>query len=152
MVRLTLQRRLAADVLKCAPEKVLFDSEKLAEIKESITKADIKVLIGSGVISVKHSPESSRGRARKILAQKKKGLRKGHGSRKGTANTRLDDREAWRNKVRKQRLLLKKLRDGEKITSATYKKLYNKSKGGYFRSERHLKLYMDEHKLFTVSK
>ncbi|MCB9358581.1 50S ribosomal protein L19e [Candidatus Woesearchaeota archaeon] len=147
MVNLKLQRRLAAQILKCAPEKVRFDSESLADIKESITKADIKGLIGTGAIDVRASPGSSRVRARKILVQKRKGLRKGHGSRKGTANARDNKKELWINRIRKQRTLLKSLKDKNKLEAKTYTSLSNKAKGGYFRSERHLKTYITENKL-----
>jgi len=148
-MNLTLQRRLASQILKCAPEKVKFNTEKLADLKESITKADVKSMIAKGAITVKATAESSRGRIRKVQAQKKKGLRKGLGSRKGTANARSNEKEVWMNKIRKQRDFLKQLRDKSKITPAIYQKLFRKAKGGYFRSQRHLKLYMEEHNLFA---
>lgn len=149
MVNLTLQRRLAAQVLKCASDKVRFKTDNLSEIKESITKADIKGLIGEGTIYVKVSPGSSRAGARKILIQKKKGLRKGHGSRKGTANARLKKKGTWIIKIRKQRTLLKLLKDKNLITVKIHQQLASKAKGGFFRSERHLKVYMNEHDLIT---
>ncbi|MFT4303252.1 MAG: 50S ribosomal protein L19e [Candidatus Woesearchaeota archaeon] len=147
MVNLKLQRKLASQILKCAPEKVKFDVDSLQEIKEAITKADIKGLIGTGVIGQKHSPGSSRARARKNLVQKRKGLRKGYGSRKGTANARNSDKEQWINRIRKQRSLLKSLKSRDKIDNSVYVSLSKKAKGGYFRSERHLKTYLNENKL-----
>ncbi|MFT4343171.1 MAG: 50S ribosomal protein L19e [Candidatus Woesearchaeota archaeon] len=148
MVNLTLQRRLAAEVMKCAPEKVRFDTSQLSDIKESITKADIKGLISSGAIYMVHSPGQSRVRARKILVQKRKGLRKGLGSREGTANARGNVRDAWIARIRKQRAILKELRDKGNLATSVYQKLFRKAKGGYFRSVRHLKLYIEEHNLF----
>lgn len=150
MVNLSLQRKLGAQVLKCAPEKVLFDTERLSEIKEAITKADIKSLVGTGALSIRHSPGSSRVRARKILKQKVKGLRKGHGSRKGRATARLGKKTTWINKIRKQRALLKRLREGNKLEASVYRNLALKAKGGYFRSERHLKTYVQEHNLIIT--
>ena len=44
------QKRLAAYILKCSPKKVKFDETKLEEIKEAITKADIRGLIAQGII------------------------------------------------------------------------------------------------------
>ena len=79
--------------------------------------------------------------------QKSKGRRKGYGSRKGTANARLDSKTVWINKIRLQRKFLKQLRDTKKISLETYKDLYRKSKGGFFRNKRHIKLYITEHKL-----
>lgn len=150
MVNLSLQRKLAAQVLKCAPEKVLFDKERLNDIKEAITKADIKSLVGTGALSIRHAPGSSRVRARKILKQKTKGLRKGHGSRKGRATARLDKKTTWINKIRKQRSLLKRLKDADKLEASVYRMLFLKAKGGYFRSERHLKIYIEEHSLIKA--
>jgi large subunit ribosomal protein L19e len=149
MTNLKLQRRLAAQILKCAPEKVGFDVDSLTDIKESITKADIKGLIGSGIVFVKHSNASSRGRARKKLLQKKKGLQKGHGSRKGTANARSKKKDEWICRIRKQRTLLKLLKSKELISTKIYRTLANKAKGGFFRSERHLKTYLNERDLIS---
>ena len=48
------------------------------------------------------------------------------------------------NKVRKIRAFLKELRDKEIITKKDYRMLYTKTKGGVFRSKRHVKLYIAE--------
>ena len=48
------------------------------------------------------------------------------------------------NKIRLQRNFIKSLRDNGSVTSADYHELYMKSKGGFFRSLRHLKLYTSE--------
>lgn len=149
MVSLTIQRRLASQILKCSPSKVRFDEESLDEIKESITKVDVKGLIGRGIITKANTSEQSRVRARKTLAQKKKGLQKGKGSRKGTANARSNKRDEWINKIRKQREILKGLKSKSLITTTTHRMLANKAKGGYFRSARHLKTYMKENNLFV---
>ena len=42
---------------------------------------------------------------------------------------------------------MKYLREKEIIEKKVYRDLYLKSKGGFFRSKRHLKLYIDEHGL-----
>ena len=150
MVELKIQRRLAAHIMKCAPEKVRFDTESLTDIKESITKLDVRGLIDRGIISQKVVNGSSRVRARKILVQKRKGLRKGQGSRKGTANARSDKKIEWMNKIRKLREFLKNLRDKELITKPDYRGLLKKAKGGFFRSQRHLKIYLNEHNTFIA--
>jgi hypothetical protein len=38
------------------------------------------------------------------------------------------------------------------ITKLAYRELYLKSKGGYFRSRRHIKLYLDEHDELLLDK
>ncbi|MBM3204304.1 50S ribosomal protein L19e, partial [Candidatus Woesearchaeota archaeon] len=43
---------------------------------------------------------------------------------------------------------IKELKTGTLISGQTYRELYSKVKGGYFRNKRHIKLYLSEHKLF----
>ena len=50
-------------------------------------------------------------------------------------------------KVRTQRKLIKTLKDKEVITSKVYRNLYNKVRGNFFRSRRHIKIYLEEHNL-----
>lgn len=144
---LSLQKRLAAQVLKCSPSRVIFDVDSLADIKEAITKVDIKGLIKNGLIKRSAIRGISNFRSRKIKTQKKKGRQKGHGSRKGASGARLRKKLAWVMLVRNQRDLLKLLKKKKLLDSMTYRQLYNKSKGGFFRSRRHLHLYIEEHGL-----
>ncbi len=146
-MRFTIQRRLAADVIGCGLKRVWFDEERLDEIKEAITKADIKRLVSDGAIREKPKRNTSKARARKIKEQKKKGRRKGHGSRKGKKTARTGKKEVWVAKIRVQRNFLKNLRDKELIDKNTYRELFMKSKGGFFRSKRHMKLYLEDNEL-----
>ena len=141
---MTVQKRLASEILKCSPKKIVFDTDSLEEIKEAITKEDIKGLIRQKIIKKKHHNNTSRSRARKIHIQKTKGRRKGLGSRKGKATARLKPKLSWMNRVRVQRKLLKILRGKGVINTKLYRDLYLKSKGGFFRSKRHIKMYMHE--------
>jgi len=147
---LKAQKTIAAKVLKCSPKKVVFDETQLETIKEALTRADIRDLIGSKVIVRKRSNEISRVRARKIKAQKVKGLRKGVGSRKGTANARLSTKLVWMNAVRAQRDLIRQLRENNRVSVSTYRDLYGKVKGNYFRNRRHIKTYLEEQELFLA--
>lgn len=146
-MKLNVQKRLAADMLKCSRKKVKIDFSRAEDIKEAITKKDIRGLIKEKAIQKKKTQEKSRAGARKIKKQKRKGKRKGPGSRKGSPNARLTKKERWTIKVRAQRKLLKELRDDGKITKKIYNELYGKSKGGFFRSRRHINLYIQEHNL-----
>ena len=148
-MELTLQKRLAASVLGCSPKRVVFNPEMLTEIKEGITKGDIRSLIKQGAISEMQVAGVSRGRAKEHQKQKMKGRQRGHGSRKGKKNARSSQKRQWINRVRIQRDFLKELRDKELVKIDTYHMLYLKTKGGFFRSLRHLKLYMTENKLFS---
>lgn len=151
-MKLAVQKRLAATLFKCSQKRVWFDEDRLSDIKEAITKQDIKGLIVEGVIRLKPETSISKGRARKIKTQKAKGLQKGKGSRKGGLKARTPKKKAWMSKIRVQRRFLKELRDKGHIPRNTYQNLYLKSKGGFFRSKRHIKLYIDEHDLTGKTK
>ena len=146
-MKLNVQKRLAADIMGCSKNRVVLDPERLADIKEAITKIDIKGLIKDKAISKKPIKSVSRARAKANRRQKRSGRRKGHGSRKGKSNARESEKTTWINKIRTQRELLKKMKDKEIITTEVYNTLYGKSKGGFFRSKKHLKLYIEERNL-----
>ncbi len=146
-MELRVQRRLAAQALKCSPKRVWFDQTKLSTIKDAITKADVRSLINSGVIQEQPAKSNSRGRARETARQRAKGRKRGHGRRKGKKTARLNAKDAWMARVRLQREFLKELRTKKHIDTRTHRILYRKSKGGFFRSKRHIKLYIDEHGL-----
>jgi len=50
-MKLNLQKRLAAQILKCSEKRIQLDTTRLSDIKEAITKADIKSLILNCFIS-----------------------------------------------------------------------------------------------------
>jgi len=133
------QKRIAATVAKCSPKRVIFDNERLSEIKEAITKKDINSLIKDRAIFIKPVKGNSRGRLRK-----KKGKKKGRGSRKGKKNSVISGKTRWIRKVRAQKKFLKILRNEKKIEKKVYRDLYFKVKGGFFRSRRHIKVYLEE--------
>lgn len=147
-MRLSSQKRLAAQLLKVGKTRVRFDNAKLPDIKEAITKADIRNLILKGIIKAKPVKSVSRFRARKLKTQKRKGRRKGPGSKKGTAKARVPKKKSWMSKVRVQRFFVKNIKSKNKISLGTYRKLYKMIKGNVFRSKRHIKLYLEEHNLF----
>ncbi len=142
-MNLSLQKRLAADVLKCSPKRVVFDSEHLSDISEAITKNDIRDLIKQGLILKLQKKGVSRGRARIVHIQKKKGRRSGQGSRKGKHSARIGgSKKAWILKVRSQRKSVFQLKDEESLDLDIYHKLYRMVKGGFFRSRRHILIYL----------
>ena len=151
-MKLTTQRRIAASLLKCGKNRVRYDPERLNEIKEAITKADLRGLISTGAIFKNISHGISSFRKKQILKQKRKGRRKGQGSRKGKKTARLSRKKLWQNKIRAQRKLLRKLKEKKLITPQIFRELYYKAKGGYFRNVRHIKLYLEEHKLIQNEK
>jgi large subunit ribosomal protein L19e len=146
-MKLTTQRRIAADVMKCGEGRVWFDNNRAAEIKQAITKSDIRHLIHDLAIQKRPEVGISHGRYRRNLIQKRKGRQRGLGARKGKKTARLSQKISWMARIRVQREFLKMLRDRKKIAPTLYHMLYKKAKGGFFRSVRHLKLYLEEHKV-----
>ena len=139
-----LQKKLAAQILKSSQNRVKLDGKELAKIKEAITKADIKSLIKQGLIKEKQIKGKGNFHSRKKKAQKRKGRQKGPGSRKGKATAREKPKEKWMKKIRAQRSLLKILKEKGHISEKDYRILYRKSKGGFFRNKRHIKMFIEE--------
>jgi large subunit ribosomal protein L19e len=141
------KKRLAAQIMKCGKSRVKFDSENLQQIKEAITKSDIRSLIKSKIVKKKPKKGVSRSRARHTLKQKRKGRRSGPGRKSGTHKARSPKKREWINKIRAIRDLISTLKKKNIINTKAYTTLYRKSKGGFFRSRRHIKSYIEEHKL-----
>ena len=146
-MNLKTKKRIAARVMKCSPKKVKLDTDSFEKIGDAITRADIKALISKSVITKESDTGVSRARAKVRAVQKRKGRGKGPGKRKGKATARLPAKLAWMNKIRSQRTLLNSMRDAGKLSTETFRDLYLKAKGGFFRSKRHINLYIDEHEL-----
>lgn len=142
MADLRNQRRMAAEILKCGENRVWMNPDRLDEVEDCITRADIRTAIASGLIKAKPKNGTSRARTRYVAGQKASGKRKGPGSRKGTANARVRDKERWMATIRPIRDELKTLRAEGKITPSVYRLYYRKAKGGMFKSRRHLKQHM----------
>jgi len=143
-----IQKRLASQVLNISSKRIKFDNQRLADIKSAITKSDIRQLVEENAVKSLKEKGVSRGRARKLKTQKSKGQRKGKGSRQGKATARLPRKDAWMNKIRSQRKLIAELKEKELISKETYRKIYMRAKGGFFRSTRHIKIYLEDNKLF----
>jgi large subunit ribosomal protein L19e len=148
---LRLQKRLAGQVLKTSAKNVKINPANAADVKEAITKTDIRGLISSGMIVAKPKRSPSRGRARYARAQRSKGRRRGQGSRKGKFGARLERKTRWMRLIRLQRRFLKELKEKEIVSNKVFYELYAKAKGGFFRSKRHIKLYIEEHNLANKS-
>lgn len=136
------QRRLAADILKCGENRVWMNPDHIEDIEGAITREDVSRLIRKGYIAAKTAGGISRGRARKISAQRAKGRRRGSGSIKGSTYARLPRKERWMRTIRAVRNQLKTLRDEKKIDDKTYRRFYLQAKGGVFRSRAHLISHM----------
>lgn len=137
-------KRLAAEILGVGESRVKISPKAVERLDEVITKNDVRALIDEGLIWAEPEKGVSRGRWRVRHIKKKKGRRRGHGSRKGK---RIEEERVWTNKVRAMRRFLNYLKKAGKIEPATWRKLYKMVKGNYFRDLDHLKTYINEHKL-----
>lgn len=132
----SLQKRLAAEVLRVGVSRVWLDPTQKKEIEKAITKADIRKMIKKGWI--KALPE----KIKKPKERRKR--RKGPGRRKGGKYTYLSKKERWMKTVRPLRRMLRELKDSGKIDNQTYRKLRKLVKGGMFRSRAHLRIYLEQ--------
>lgn len=151
-MNLKVQRRIAATILKCGKDRVIFNKDKLDDIKGAITKADIKSLIKNGVIIARKKKGISRGRSKLTHHQKQLGRRRGIGSRKGKKTARSPSKKSWMTKVRTQRDLLLTLKNKDLIPKEEYRNLYRKISGGFFRSRRHIRIYLKENNILINNK
>ncbi len=136
------QRRVAASILKCGLNRVWINPDHLDDVADAITREDIKELIDRNLIQKKQKKGISKGRARHLAAQKKKGRRKGPGSRKGKKHAEISKKERWMNTIRPIRGMLKELRDEGKINKHEYRRYYRRAKGGVYKSKAHLHLHL----------
>ncbi len=137
-INLSKQKRMAAQVLKVGEGRIWIDPKTSEDIAEAITRGNIRGLIEDGIIKKKQKKGVSRGRAREQAMKKALGHRKGQGSRKGAKGARRGKKKLWMTKIRALRRRLKEVRDEGYVDKTTYRMLYNKAKGGEFRSIAHL--------------
>jgi large subunit ribosomal protein L19e len=133
-MNLRLQKRLASSLLKCGEGRVWIDPEKISETEEAITREDVRRLIAEGVIKAKR---------KKGVTHRKKKKKRGTGSIKGTMYARKPKKNRWMDRIRAIRKLLKKIRAGG-LSKTIYRRLYYKSKGGFYRDRAHLKLLLEK--------
>ncbi len=139
------KKRVAADILKCGVSRIKILDMKAVD--EALTRQDLRNLIRKGLIVKIPKKGTSKAYSRKSLKQKKKGLRTGVGSRKGTFGARNPSKTAWISVVRSLRRMLKSLKEKGLLEKKDYKKLYLMVKGGMFRSKSHLLLYIKDHEM-----
>jgi len=135
MSGLSLQKRLAADILKVGETKVWIDPKHLEDVKKAVRRSDVRKMINYGYIKAKRD---------KIVVKNPKKKKRGMGSRKGTKGSRKPKKEIWMSTIRPLRRMLKGLRDEGKIDPKMYRKLYLQIKSGAFRNRSHFKLYLKQ--------
>lgn len=138
MTDLSVQRRIAAEILKCGEGRVWIDPLHAEDVATAITREDIRRLASRGIITKRRILGTSRGRARHHAAQKAKGRRRGPGNREGAKGARNPSKAAWMRRIRALRDELRGLREEGTITPSQYRHYYRRAKGGVYNSRHHL--------------
>ncbi|MCD6529914.1 50S ribosomal protein L19e [Candidatus Bathyarchaeota archaeon] len=147
-MNLRSQRRLAAEILKVGESRIWIDPERVEDVELAITREEIRKLIHEKAIVAKPKKGISRGRFRILKEKRKKGRRRGYGSRSGPKGARNPRKRAWIQKIRALRRELKILKAKRLISEKTYSRLYDLASSGRFDSIADLKRYIDSENLW----
>lgn len=127
-MNLKKKKRLASRTLGIGKKRIVFLKPRLSEIKDVITKQDIRDLKTEGAIIIKEV----KGRKKKVSSKRKRGP----GKVKKNVSTRKQDYVIM---TRKLRAYLKNLKDNGKISREEFYNLRKKIRNKIFKSKAHLK-------------
>jgi len=148
MTNLTNQRRLASRIMKIGQNRVWINPEKTEDVESAITRAEVRRLVHEKVIAATPIKGVSRGRAKVIQAKKRRGRRKGPGSKSGTPRAVVSKKEAWMTKIRALRRKLRELKEKRTITESSYRELYMIAGSGRFESIADMERYAKAHDMW----
>ena len=127
-MNLKKKKKLAAKAFKVGVERIAFNPSRIDEIKEAITKQDMKDLKLSGAILIK----DKKGRRTKTIRKTR--------TRAGSVRKKVNrSKQEYVKLTRKLRRHLREIRSQEKINEEKYKELMKKIRMRAFKSKRHLK-------------
>jgi len=133
MKNLNKRKLLAAKVFNVGINRVVFDNTRLDEIKEAITKQDIKDLYNAGAISIKQIS------GRRVNEKRK--------TKRGPGKIKLKikpGKQKYVFLVRKLRGYIKELKKQDKLKEEHYTELRKKIKSGQFSDKAHLREHIRE--------
>ncbi len=131
-MNLAKKKSLAIRTLKVGKERIIFLKSRLSEIKEAITKQDIRDLHKDGAILVKEI----KGRKKVKKNTKKRGM----GSIRKKVNKRKQNYVIMTRKLRRYVAEMKKQ---GKLSPEDIKNIRNKIRNKIFKSKAHLKKYIE---------
>ena len=148
MTNLTNQRRLASRIMKVGKNRVWIDPQRTEDVESAITREEVRKLVHEIVIAATAIKGVSRGRAKIIQAKKRRGRRKGAGSKSGTPRAVITKKEAWMTKIRSLRRKLRELKANRTITESNYRELYMIAGSGRFASIADMERYAKAHDMW----
>tara|TARA_Y100000310_G_scaffold167546_2_gene167368 strand:+ start:10060 stop:10461 length:402 start_codon:yes stop_codon:yes gene_type:complete len=131
-MNLRKKKELATRTLKVGKKRIVFLNSRVKEIKEAITKQDIRDLKDEGAIIVKEI----KGKRKK----EKKSKKRGPGKIKKNVNKRKQEYVVHTRKLRKYVAERKKQ---ENISKKESEDIRKKIRNRFFRSKSHLKEYIE---------
>lgn len=135
------QRRLAADLLKVGANRVWIDPDRVEDVEVAITRTEIRKLIHEGAIKQLPSRGVSRSRAQVLHEKRKKGLRRGPGTKEGSGRALITKKDAWMLRIRALRRKLREWKENRVITEGAYRQMYSAAGGGGFSSITDMERY-----------
>jgi len=148
MTNLTNQRRLASRIMKVGKNRVWINPQRIEDVESAITREEVRKLVHEKIIAATPIQGVSRGRAKVIQAKKRRGRRKGPGSKSGTPRAVITKKEAWMTKIRSLRRKLRELKANRTITESTYRELYMIAGSGRFASIADMQRYAKAHDMW----
>jgi large subunit ribosomal protein L19e len=134
--------------MKIGQNRVWIDPERTDDAETAITREEVRTLIHEGVIKARPEKGVSRARTRTLHEKKRRGLRRGIGTRTGTAHARVSKKEAWMKRIRALRKRLRTLKAKKIIAEDSYRELYRMASSGRFGSIGDLERYLKSHDLW----
>lgn len=142
-INLRAKKRLASRVTGVGMHRIKFDSEKLDDVADAITRQNIRSLITANIIRIDPVGGTSKGRSEYKKMQKTKRGKK-EGSKQGRKGARVGKKEVYVKKVRSLRRILKIAKDRKEITNPEFWSIYSKVNGNTVRNKAHLRQIIAE--------
>jgi large subunit ribosomal protein L19e len=134
--------------MKVGKNRVRIDPDRVEDVESAITREEVRKLVHEKAISATPIQGVSRGRAKTIQAKKRRGRRKGAGSKSGTPRAVISKKEAWMSKIRSLRRKLRELKAKRTITESNYRELYMIAGSGRFASIADMERYAKAHDMW----
>jgi len=127
-MKLENKKKFAANVLGVGKGRIIFNTSRLSEIKEAMTRQDVKDLFAGGAISI----AEIKGR-RKV---ERRVTRRRAGSVRQPA---VNKKRKYMITTRKLRAYISELRKHEKVSEEQFSKLRNEIRASAFKDKAHFK-------------